>query len=388
MRWIRFLLFLPASGSTFADSIDLLHFLVIGCTLLGATGVAAVTLWYMMRYRRRSNTAPTPEVKASKAGEAFIIGSILMLFLLFWVVGFSQYVKMSEAPAGAMEVYVTGKQWMWKFSYPGGRRSINVLTVPVGRPVKLVMTSRDVIHSFFVPAFRIKQDVIPGRYVSQWFEATQPGTYEVFCAEYCGVSHSRMLAAVVVLSQPDYDDWLARGENNTELSVADFESVGGMGEPSGSNLVELGRTVAARRQCFACHTIDGQRHVGPTWRGLYGSTIPLQGGKAVVADEAYLTRSMMDPMAEVHEGFQPVMPTYQGVLQAPEAAAIVEYIKALREGEAEPSVQLPTISSVESSDAAAAPSPTQVGGIELGDGGVAQGDAEIDAAPAHQEVGD
>src|SRR5262249_2611351 len=156
--------------------------------------------------------------------------------------------------------------------------------------------------SFYVPAFRIKYDVLPGRYTQTWFEANAPGTYEILCAEYCGVSHSRMRATVVVLSQPDYDAWLGRGEGEENLDVDDFETAGGVGEPSASNLVELGRIVASRKQCFACHTLDGQRHVGPSWRGLFMSTVPLADGRSIVADEAYLTRSMMDPAIEVHAG--------------------------------------------------------------------------------------
>ena len=340
---MRKLLFLPPQASTFARSIDWLHFVVIGTTMLGATGVAVVTLWYFFRHHQRKPGAATERVVVSTRQEAFAIGAVLSLFLLFWVVGFHQFVEYQEPPADALPVYVTAKQWMWKFAYPNGRRSIGVLTVPVGRPVKLIMTSRDVIHSFYVPAFRIKYDVIPGRYTQTWFEANAPGTYEILCAEYCGVSHSHMRATVVALSQQDYDEWLGRGEGEENLAVDDFETAGGVGEQSASSLVELGRVAASRKQCFACHTLDGQRHIGPSWRGLFMSTVPLSDGRTIVADEAYLTRSMMDPTAEIHAGFPAVMPTYQGILTAPETAAIVELIKSLREGEEQPEVQLPTI---------------------------------------------
>jgi len=342
VTWIRWLLFLPPGASTFADGIDLLHFAVISVTMVGATGVAFVALWYLMRYRRRAPLAPTALLQASLLGEVTIIGSILGLFVIFWVIGFVQYVDIESPPADAIEVQVTAKQWMWKFSYADERRSINVLTVPVGRPVRLTMTSRDVIHSFFVPAFRIKQDVVPGRYVTAWFQATSPGSYDIYCAEYCGISHSRMLATVNVLAAADYEQWLSTRNDTSLLAAEDFERAGGTGELDRSDLAEQGRAVAARRECLACHTIDGQPHVGPTWRGLFDATVPLEGNLTVIADEAYLTRSMMDPMADVHRGFRPVMPTYQGILTAPEAAAIVEYIKTLRAGGIEPSVQLPT----------------------------------------------
>lgn len=343
MKWIRLLLYLPPGGSTFADGVDLLHCVVISVTMLAATGIAALTLYYMIRYRLRSEGQATEQLRGSKLGEAGIISSVVGLFLLFWVVGFGQYVRIETPPDDAMVINVTAKQWMWKFSYPGGRRAINVLTVPVGRPVKLLMTSRDVIHSFYVPAFRIKQDVIPGRYVTAWFEATTPGHYDVYCAEYCGVSHSRMLATVTVLSQPDYDAWLAHVEGSDTIPDEDFTIAGGTGDAVNSDLAKLGRAVAARRECLACHTTSGQRHIGPTWRGLYGRAISLESGRTIIADDAYLTRSMMDPRADVVAGFKPVMPTYQGVLTAPEVAALVEYIKSLREGDTEPGVQLPAV---------------------------------------------
>jgi cytochrome c oxidase subunit 2 len=225
-----------------------------------------------------------------------------------------------------MVVYVTAKQWMWKFTYLDGRASMDTLTVPVGRPVELMMTSRDVIHSFYVPAFRLKHDVVPGRYYAMWFEATMPGTYDIDCAEYCGLDHSRMLGTVRVLDAADYAAWL---ESTTPGPETD--------------LVARGRDVATRRACVACHTLDGQRHIGPSWVALYGSTVALRDGRRIVADETYLTRSMMDPSAEVVDGYQPVMPSYRGILDQPEVAALVELIKSLRDAPVAPSVTLPRV---------------------------------------------
>ncbi len=319
------LLHLPPEASTYAREVDLLHLAVISTTMLGAAFVFFLALYFLARYRRRRAGETTLRTTTSTPQEIFVIGGILTLFLAFWIVGTLQYDRMLTPPADAMTVYVTAKQWMWKFSYPDGRSSMDVLTVPEGRPVKLVMTSRDVIHSFYVPAFRMKHDVVPGRYYVAWFEANGPGAYPIECAEYCGVSHSRMLGEVHVLSASDYAGWL---EGNP---------------PDANDLVAAGRDVAARRGCLNCHTLDGQPHIGPTWVGLYGSQVPLEGGGTAVADDAYLTRSMMDPQVEVVAGYKSVMPTYRGALEEPEVAALVELIRSLRAAPNTRSITLPRV---------------------------------------------
>jgi cytochrome c oxidase subunit 2 len=325
---LRRLLDLPPEASTYAAGVDLLHLVVISTTLLGATFVFVLALWFLVRYRRRTPGETTERTRTPALQEAILVGGILSAFLLFWVVGTLQYDRMLTPPPGAMVVYVTAKQWMWKFSYPDGRASLDVLTVPEGKPVKLVMTSRDVIHSFYVPAFRMKQDVVPGRYATAWFEARLPGDYPIECAEYCGAGHSRMLGQVRVLGARDYTRWLDGHP------------------PSSADLVEAGRDVAVRRGCVACHTLDGQRHVGPTWAGLYQSRVPLASGVTIVADDAYLTRSMMDPQVEIVAGFQPVMPTYRGILEQPEVAALVELIRSLQDAPVAPVITLPRVSPV------------------------------------------
>jgi cytochrome c oxidase subunit 2 len=329
------LLNLPPQASTYAASIDLLHFFVIGATMLGAFFVFLLGLYFFLRYGRRSPFPLTAAVPTAVPTEALIIGSTLTLFLVFWVVGATQYTYLMTPPRGAMPVYVTGKQWMWKFAYADGRSSINVLTVPVHRPVKLVMTSRDVIHSFYVPAFRMKHDVVPGRYYTAWFEAKDVGVYDIECAELCGVSHSRMLGKVHVLSAEDYERWLqANPPPRAELST--------------ENLVDEGRAVAARRGCLNCHTIDGQPHIGPTWAGLYESLVSLADGTSVVADDEYLTRSMMEPEVQLVAGYKAVMPTYQGTLPEPEVAALVEFIRSLQHTPYAPVMQLPRVQPMES----------------------------------------
>jgi len=340
MELLRAILALPPGASTVAREIDLLHFFVISVTMLMSAYVFATAAWFCVRWYRRSERQLTERFVASRLHETVTITGVLGLFVLWWVVGYRQYVRLSTPPPDADVVYVDAKQWMWKFSYGGGAGDANdVLTVPAGRPIELVMTSRDVIHSFYVPAFRVKSDVIPGRYVTTWFEASAPGVYPIYCAEYCGVSHSLMRGEVVVLSQPDYATWLAG-----RRSVAVRADCGrGPGSCAGGDMVELGRAVAVRRACVACHTLDGQRHIGPSWRGLFGAERPLADGRRVIADEAYLTRSMMEPTADVVAGYAQVMPTYQGTLTAAETGALVELIRSLRGPPPAPGITLPRL---------------------------------------------
>lgn len=322
---LRRLLNLPPQASTYARDVDTLHYVVISTTMLGATFVFVLALYFLVRYHRRVPGETTRRVTTPLPQELFIIGSILTLFLVFWVAGTLQYDRMETPPPDAMTVYVTAKQWVWKFSYPDGRSSMDVLTVPAGKPVKLVMTSRDVIHSFYVPAFRMKQDVVPGRYYTAWFEAKGAGNFTIDCAEFCGVNHSRMLGEVHVLTAEDYARWLDGHP------------------PATDDLVEEGREVASKRGCLNCHTLDGQPHIGPTWAGLYESQVQLEGGAVVVADDAYLTRSMMDPQVQIVAGYKGVMPTYRGILEEPEVAALVELIRSLQSARYAPSITLPRV---------------------------------------------
>lgn len=318
----RELLALPEQGTELAREVDALHFVVISVTMLGAAAVGFFAIYFVVRWRRKGEH-PTEIVKAPILVEAVWIGSLLAFFVAVWVVGYRLFVRFQVPPAGATDVYVTAKQFMWKFEHPSGRTDISVLTVPVGRPIRLNLTSRDVIHSFSVPAFRIKQDVLPGRYTTAWFQAERPGVYEILCAELCGVGHSNMRGRVVVLSAPDYEVWEGGGP------VAGVRSgAGGL-----SGMASIGRELAARHACFGCHTLDGRTHLGPTWRGLWGAERRLTDGTSIRADAQYLTESMMDPRAKVVAGFGAVMPSYQGILGAPEVAALVELIKSLEKGD-------------------------------------------------------
>lgn len=326
---LRRLLFLPEQASQHARDVDGLHYFVVVVTMAAAAAIFAVALWFMIRYRRRSEDEKTPEVQPHHWHEALFVGVPLAIFLLWFAIGFSQYVDLARPPAGAMDVFVQGKKWMWKFAYQGGPSAIDVLRVPAGRPVRLLLTSRDVIHSFYVPELRVKQDALPGRYTQTWFQADAPGRYQIFCAEYCGLSHSGMLGELVVMPPGDFDAWVAEARRGPALAQ-DGAPSGGEPVLAGSSLVEQGRVVAAQQGCLKCHSVDGSRHIGPTFLDLYERRERLSTGEVVVADEPYLTRSMMDPAAQVVAGYQNVMPSYQGKLSPPEVAAVVEYLKSLK----------------------------------------------------------
>ncbi len=332
---MRRMLFLPDQASGYARSVDHLHFFVISTTMIAAAGVFGVAIYFFVRYRRRSDDETTPRVTPKRIHEVIFVGLPLAFFLLWFAIGFPQFVTLHSVPKDAMDVYVQGKKWMWKFAYPGGPSSLDVLRVPAGRPVRLLITSRDVIHSFFVPDLRLKQDALPGRYTDVWFQADKPGTHQVFCAEFCGIGHSSMLAELVVMPAQEFDEWMA-SQRRGVAAAQDGSPVPLEQVSASSSLVREGERVAADQGCLKCHSVDGSRHIGPTWVNLYGRQEKLQDGKSVLADVPYLTRSMMDPGAEIVAGYQNVMPTYQGKLAPPEAAAIVEYIKSLRTSAARP----------------------------------------------------
>jgi cytochrome c oxidase subunit 2 len=238
----------------------------------------------------------------------FLLGLFMTIF--FWSAW--SYVSMIRPPDDAMEVYVVGKQWMWKVQHPGGQREINELHVPVGKPVKLLMTSEDVIHDFFVPAFRVKQDVVPGRYSTLWFQATKPGRFHLFCGEYCGTDHSRMIGSIVVMERADYDEWLSQ---KADLSMA-----------------QRGRQLFLKHQCITCHNRQNQR--APLLENLYLKTVALQDGGTVVADERYLTESIRNPKVKIVAGFRPIMPPFSPEqLDEGQLQDLIAFIKSLREGQ-------------------------------------------------------
>jgi cytochrome c oxidase subunit II len=341
----RTLLFLPPQASTIAEDLDRLHYFVITVTMLGSTAVLAIALYFTVRYRHVRRFGPRQRHwQMPFRLEVGLVLGLLALFLWWWWIGIRQFLDMREAPEDGVEVYVMGKQWMWKFTYPDGSSSISRLYVPAGTPVKLLMTSRDVIHSFYVPQFRVKHDVVPGRYTTLWFEAKQPGVYEILCTEYCGEGHSTMRGTVHVLPPDEFGAW-RDGRHRQAIAPQDYVEpyvIEARTAPEQLDLAVLGERVAAQQGCLRCHTTDGSPHIGPSFAGLHGSMVDLADGTRIVADTAYITRSIMDPLADLRQGYQPVMPSYQGVLTHVETAAIVEFIRSLRDFEPD-EIQMPDL---------------------------------------------
>lgn len=326
--FLRKMLFLPEQASTASLWVDHLHYFVIITAMLAALVAGGTAIVFFVRYRRRSAFEKTPRIEPTWWMELMIVVTPAVFFFWWFARGFSDYARMETPPPNALDVYVMSKQWMWKFAYPGGPNAVSTLHVPAHRPIRLLLTSRDVIHSFFVPAFRIKQDAIPGRYTQIWFEARKTGTFQILCAEFCGTQHSTMWGDVVVMEPREFDAWMQ--EQKKGLAPRIDQGPAPIEQGGADEMVKEGQRVAAEKGCLACHSLDGSRHIGPTWKGMYGRLERMQDGATFVVDEAYITRSMMDPMAEIVAGYPPVMPTYRGQLTPAETAAILELVKSLR----------------------------------------------------------
>jgi len=328
-EFFRKLLFLPEQASSFAADVDHLHYFVMMTTVIMAAAVGLCALLFFAIYRRKSEAQTTPHIEPTLMIEAAFVSVPLILFLLWFAVGFRQFVEQDNPPADAIDVYVMAKKWMWKFNYPDGPNAVNVLRVPAGKPVRLLMTSQDVIHSFFVPEFRVKKDVNPGRYTQTWFTATIPGKYQILCSQYCGAGHSIMRGEVIVMPPAEYEAWLAnlkRGIPNTQ----DGTPTPIEGVAAATSLVEQGKKIALEQGCVKCHTVNGERHIGPSWLDMYGRHEKMKTGEMITVDEGYMTESIMDPAAKIVDGFDNVMPSFQNKLAGPEIAALVEYMKSLQ----------------------------------------------------------
>lgn len=304
--------FSPEQASTFAPHVDALYLYLLTITAFFTTVITVCLIVFAVKYRRRHpDEVPRPR-HGSMVLELTWTIIPLMIAMTIFVWGASTFFKAYRPPQQAMEIYVVAKQWMWKFQHQTGQREINELHVPVGARVKLTMTTEDVIHSFYVPAFRIKQDVVPGRYTQTWFEATKVGEYYLFCAEYCGTNHSGMGGHVIVMEPTAYQQWLA----------------GGTGAESAAS---QGQKLFQERGCASCHQTDpgGQQGRGPTLYGLFGKQQAIQGDGQVTVDEAYVRESILNPQAKLALGFQPIMPTFQGQLSEEQILQLIAYIRSL-----------------------------------------------------------
>ena len=309
MHWV------PEVASNLASKVDAVIWFITVISLVFFILISIFLVYFAIRYRRRQENEETPYITGSHVLETIwtIIPSILLIVI--FVYGFVVYKDMRTPPEDSLEVTVTGRQWLWQFKYNNGKTTLNELYIPEGRPIKLVMTSEDVLHSFFVPAFRVKQDLVGGMYTYLWFTPTKNGTYELFCAEYCGTGHSAMLGKVIVMSPQEYEKW-EKGEE--EKAVASLPPA------------ELGKQLYTQRGCNACHSIDGSSLVGPTWKGLYGHEVVLEDGTEVTADENYIREAILEPQAKMVKGFGPVMPSFKGVISDDEISDIIAYIKTLK----------------------------------------------------------
>ena len=303
----------PDSASTLSWKVGALYFYLSGVTLFFTLLISTVLIFFVIRYRRRTPyEIPRPVAGSHKLETLWtVIPFVIAMTMFGW--GARVYFDQYKPPDNAIEVYVVGKQWMWKIQHATGQREINELHVPVNRKIKLIMTTEDVIHDFFVPAFRTKADVIPGRYVTIWFEATKPGKYHLFCAEYCGMNHSGMTGSVIVMEPREFDDWLSGDTGNVTPAAAGQQLYQSLG-------------------CASYHGPNGEGGRGPALTGAFGGMAALESGQSVRIDEAYIRESIINPQAKLVAGFGPIMPTFQGQVSEDQLVQLIAYIKSLHTG--------------------------------------------------------
>ncbi|MBK8901637.1 MAG: cytochrome c oxidase subunit II [Anaerolineaceae bacterium] len=302
---------IPEQASTAAGQVDLLFLTLIALSGFFIVLIFSLLIYFGIKYRRGSSADRTAPPATSIRLELFWTLGPLLLGLPVFVWAASVYLDNSVPPHDALEINVVGKQWMWHIQHPDGRREIDELHVPVNQPVKLQMISQDVIHSFWIPDFRLKQDVLPGRYTTLWFEATQTGTFPLKCAEFCGTHHSFMVGRVIVMEPAEYQTWLG-------------------GEAQGETLAAQGEQLFARLGCSSCHEPDPEQDGrGPSLLGLYGDEVELQDGTTLVADADYIRRSILEPQEQIVAGYQPIMPSFAGQVDEADLLALISYIQSL-----------------------------------------------------------
>ncbi len=300
----------PNQASTAAAQVDQLFLFMLVVTGSVTLLIAAAIIYFGVKYHRRSEDEIPPQIVGSDRLEFAWTIVPLGMFMVFFFWGASIYLNNVQPPSNSMQVYVVAKQWMWKFEHEEGQQEINELHVPIGRPVKLTMTSQDVIHSFFVPDFRIKQDVLPDRYTVTWFQATKTGTYHIFCSQYCGTDHAEMVGTVIVMDPSAFEQWLSGGASAAQSPAA------------------VGQQLFQQYGCSSCHQPNGHGP-GPSMIGVFGSTVQLEGGQTVVADENYVLQSILDPGSQIVQGFKNIMPSFRGRLTEEQLLALVAYIRSI-----------------------------------------------------------
>jgi cytochrome c oxidase subunit 2 len=308
VKWLTNFSLYPPEASKIAPQMDALYFFMVLVSLIGLTIVILLVTSFSLLYSKKRHPVAV-QIEGSTMLEATWTIIPLGLFLIMFVWGALIYFRVYTPPANAMNIYVVGKQWMWKIEHPGGQHEINSLHVPTGRAIQLTIISQDVFHSFSIPAFRVKREAIPGRYTTVWFEATTPGTYHLFCTQYCGTEHSHMIGDVVVMSPDDYKRWLASST-------------------SGASLAQNGERLFASLSCAACHNTRPDAR-GPNLANVYGAKLMLASGQTQIADEAFIREAILNPSQHITQGYAPIMPTYQGQISEDGVIALVEYIKTL-----------------------------------------------------------
>jgi cytochrome c oxidase subunit 2 len=304
----------PQQASEQAVQVDALYFFLLAVSAFFGLLIAILIVVFAVKFHRKRENAIGEAIHGSIPLELLWTFIPLGITMVMFVWGAQVFFHLTRAPKGAMEIYVVGKQWMWKLQHMDGAREINELHVPVGRPVKLIMGSEDVLHSFFIPDFRVKADVVPGRYNTLWFTATKPGRYHIFCTQYCGTKHSAMIGWVTAMDPAEYQAWLGGG-------------------PTTGTMADAGAKLFQDLACSTCH-LETTQGTCPTLKGAYGQPVHLMGGATVTMDDAYIRESILNPQAKIVEGFQPVMPTFQGLVTEEQVLLLIAYIKSLGSGPA------------------------------------------------------
>jgi cytochrome c oxidase subunit 2 len=308
IKWLTNFAIFPPEASTIAPYADALYFFLILISVVGLFAVALLVVTFSIRYRQELSPVAT-QIEGSTLLEATWTIIPLILFMICFVWGALLYFRIYSPPPNAMNIYVVGKQWMLKVEHPGGQHEINSLHIPINQPVQLTLISQDVFHSFSIPAFRVKREVIPGRYNTVWFNATTPGTYHLFCTQYCGTLHSQMIGQVVAMTPEDYQAWAA-------------QSI------SGTSLAQNGERLFASLGCNSCHNSGPNAH-GPNLASVYGAHLQMKNGQFVTVDDAFLRDTILNPTMHEVAGYAPIMPTYQGQVSEEGLIDLVEYIKRL-----------------------------------------------------------